>query len=127
MRSIAITVHPPEAAPGADREDPLDARVDTHFGRTRAILFVEPDGGSAEIVPNEHVEKSHGAGNGVAAFLAERGARTAIAADFGPNAYRTLQAAHVAMWKVPADTPVRECLRLLREGALEPMRMELAG
>jgi predicted Fe-Mo cluster-binding NifX family protein len=117
---IAIAIRAPEA--GAE---PLDARVDPHFGRAAALLFVDPDGSAAEVVSNGHAADAHGAGSGLAGTLAARGVRTAIAADFGPNAYRALTAARIAIWKVAAGTPVRDCLRGLREGTLSPMKMDV--
>lgn len=111
---IAIAIHRADVRP----LDPLSETVDTHFGRAHAVLLCDAEGRAAEIVPNEHVEAAHGAGTAVAGLLTARGVRVAIAADFGPNACRVLEAAGIALWKAPAGTTVKECLERLRDGRL---------
>jgi len=91
---IAITTTKP------DRTAPLDLR----FGRCAHFVIIDTETDAWEAFPNPAQDASGGAGPQAAEFLISKGAECAISGDFGPKAHSALEAAGVAMYKVPAGS-----------------------
>jgi len=76
-------------------EPSLDAPVDPRFGRCPYFLIVETDDLAFEAVENPNVTLGGGAGIQSAQFMNEKGVKSVLTGNCGPNAYRTLSAAGV--------------------------------
>jgi len=74
----------------------LDAAVDKRFGRAPHILIVNPETLDYEVLDNsENVNAFKGAGINAAVMVSGRDAGVLITGYCGPNAFRTLDAAHI--------------------------------
>lgn len=78
--------------------DSLEAEVDPRFGRCPAILIVDTDQLTFDVVGNTGSEQSGGAGIETARLVAERGVRAVLTGSCGPNAHRTLTAAGIEIY-----------------------------
>jgi len=96
----------------------LDAEVDPRFGRCPAILIVETDQSTFDVVDNTGSTQSGGAGIETARLVAERGVRAVLTGSCGPNAHRTLTAAGIEVYTGCRGT-VTEALADLAAGRLE--------
>lgn len=101
--------------------DNLDAPYDPRFGRAAYLIIVDEDTEAWEAYTNPAVNASGGAGIQAAQFVADKGVWAVISGDFGPNAYRALQAANLAMYLAPAGEAftVRHLIHLYRGGKLQ--------
>ena len=105
---IAIT------AKGTD----LAAETDPRFGRAAYILIVDTDTMAVEVLDNrDNVAAFKGAGIQAATSIYEKGAKILLTGYCGPNAFKTLQAAHI---KVVSDVSgtVADALRAFDAGEL---------
>jgi predicted Fe-Mo cluster-binding NifX family protein len=105
---IAITVTTP---------DP-QAEVDFRFGR--APFFMLFDTGTEEWTPlaNPGLEASGGAGVRAAQFLADRRVQAVVSGAFGPNAFRVLDAAGIAMYHFDSRSTCRQAVESYQSGSL---------
>jgi len=109
-RSVAFTV---------TTRDGLESPLDPRFGR--AAGFVVVDFATREVVAelsNRHREQAHGAGTGAAALIGELGVDAIVSGNFGPKAFRALEALNVEMWSTSDRTTVGEALARLHAGEL---------
>jgi predicted Fe-Mo cluster-binding NifX family protein/DNA-binding PadR family transcriptional regulator len=122
------TIHDGEERPmqivipanGAD----LDAPVSPVFGRCPTFIFVEPETGAFEAVPNPALDASGGAGVQAAQSVVQRGVSAVVASSLGPNAFRVIQAAGIPAY-LPEGTIVRDVVAAFKAGQLVPL--ETAG
>ncbi len=98
----------------------LDSSVDPRFGRCPNFLIVETDDLSFEVVDNPNVSLGGGAGIQSAQFMADRGVTHVLTGNCGPNAYKTLSAAGVAVI-VGCSGPVRQAVEQFKAGRLSPV------
>lgn len=97
----------------------LDAEVDPRFGRCQYFLIVELNDLSFEAIENSNIAVGGGAGIQSAQLMAEKGVKTVVTGNCGPNAYQTLSAAGIEVI-VGAAGIVREALERYRRGELAP-------
>jgi predicted Fe-Mo cluster-binding NifX family protein len=104
----------------------LSAVMDDRFGRAEAFLVVDPDTGEvAGTLINPSKEASHGAGTQAANIMKCAGVDKVISGRFGPKAFETLQALEIEGWMAPSGVTAREALRMLKEGTLERMELQV--
>jgi len=88
----------------------LDSPVDPRFGRAAYILIVDSDTMNYTVLDNaENVNAFKGAGIQAAVMISEKKAELLLTGYCGPNAFKTLDAAHI---KVGGDVSgtVREAV-----------------
>jgi predicted Fe-Mo cluster-binding NifX family protein len=95
----------------------LDDAVDPRFGRCAWFVFVETDTMASEAVENANSAAGGGAGVQSAQLVADKGAAAVLTGNCGPNAFRTLQAADVAV-VVGVTGTVREAVERYAAGTL---------
>jgi predicted Fe-Mo cluster-binding NifX family protein len=95
----------------------LDDAVDPRFGRCAWFVFVETDTMTIEAEQNTNAAAGGGAGIQAAQHVADTGAAAVLTGNCGPNAFRTLQAADVAVVVGVAGT-VREAVARYTAGTL---------
>lgn len=95
----------------------LDSQVDPRFGRCANFLVVDVESMAFEVVANDNVSAGGGAGIQSAQLVADRGVEAVLTGSCGPNAFRTLQAADIAV-VVGVRGTVGEAVKQYRSGAL---------
>ncbi|MBU2550467.1 MAG: NifB/NifX family molybdenum-iron cluster-binding protein [Proteobacteria bacterium] len=73
----------------------LDSQLDPRFGRCAYFLIVDLDDGSFEAMENPNLELGGGVGIQSGQMMANKGVRTIITGNCGPNAYKVLTAGGV--------------------------------
>jgi predicted Fe-Mo cluster-binding NifX family protein len=97
-----------------------NAQVDTRFGRAAGFVLVDTDDGAISFIPNtQNLEAAQGAGIQAAKLVADRGAQVVMTGHCGPKAFRTLQAAGIAV-VVGASGTVGEAIGRYSMGELQP-------
>lgn len=105
---IAVTAIRPE----------LSSPIDQRFGRTRSLLIIDLPERTTTVIDNQSgIHAARDAGLEVAKKVIESQADALITGHCGPKAFRALQAAGVAVYKV-ADGSVAEALDKFDEGEL---------
>ena len=97
----------------------LDSKVDQRFARAPYFLVFDTNDESVEVVNNDqNVNAAQGAGIQAAENIAKKNVDIVVAGNFGPKAFRALEAAGVkaARW---ADGTVSEAIELARNNKLE--------
>ncbi len=94
-----------------------DSEVDPRFGRCQFFVFFDLHTRKAEGVANPHIESSGGAGIQSAQMVASKGAAVVLTGHVGPNAFKTLSAAGVAIFTGAAGT-VKEAVDAYEAGTL---------
>jgi predicted Fe-Mo cluster-binding NifX family protein len=97
----------------------LDDAVDRRFGRCRYIVVVDTMTQEVDVVANEALQASSGAGVRAVRELTDREAGAVITGSCGPHAFRALQAAGIALY-TGAEGTVGECVQQLVAGELAP-------
>ncbi|OGP53909.1 MAG: hypothetical protein A2Y65_01660 [Deltaproteobacteria bacterium RBG_13_52_11] len=101
----------------------LEGKVDERFGRSRKIIIYDPETKTHSVVDNTvSMNAPQGAGIQSAENIVNAGAQTVISGHLGPNAFRVLQTAGVAVYTA-SNMTVSEALRAFEEGKL----IKLAG
>jgi len=95
----------------------LDDAVDPRFGRCACFVFVDTETDDVETVPNENLAGAGGVGIQSAQLVAEKGAGVVLTGNCGPNAYRTLEAAGIALI-VGVGGTVRDAVAQYKAGEL---------
>jgi predicted Fe-Mo cluster-binding NifX family protein len=118
LSKIAITV--------LNGGDGLQALVDGRFGRASAFLVVDSDSGEiVSTIENTNVAAAHGAGTGAASLVKSSGAEAVISGRYGPKAFEALQAMQIETWVAPTGISAGDALKMLQEGRLEKMQMQV--
>ena len=98
---------------GADKTSMLDPR----FGRCPYFIFVDTETDTVDAVVNEAGSSGHGAGIQAAQSVIEAGAEVVISRRIGPNAFRVMAAAGLAIYESDAAS-VEEAVVALKTGKL---------
>jgi predicted Fe-Mo cluster-binding NifX family protein len=93
----------------------LDARVDQRFGRCPFFLIVNTDDLSFEVIENQNVALSGGAGIKSAQVVADKGVTHVLTGACGPNAYQVLAAAGIEVI-TGCNGNIRDVIRQFQEG-----------
>jgi predicted Fe-Mo cluster-binding NifX family protein len=94
----------------------LNAEVDPRFGRAAYILMVDTETMELETLNNmENINRLKGAGIQAAAMISEKGAQVLLTGFCGPNAVKTLNAAHIKVAVDVAGT-IREAVEAFNQG-----------
>lgn len=100
----------------------LDSEVDPRFGRAEHFIFVDTDSGAFEAVANDQdLGAAVGAGIQAAKCVADRGAEAVLTGHCGPNAFRTLQTAGIAVC-IGAEGTVKAAVDAFVNGSLVPAK-----
>ena len=95
----------------------LDSSVDPRFGRCAYFIIYDIDNDTSESIENASRESMGGAGIQAGQFIASKNAGAVITGNFGPNAFRVLQAAKIKMYSGVSGT-VREAIEKYKNGQL---------
>ena len=96
----------------------IQADVDPRFGRSACLIVVDTETMRWQAHPNPGASASGGAGTVAAQFVADQHVQAAISGDFGPNAYRALQAAGISMHVLGPSRTAREAVEEFKLGHL---------
>ncbi len=99
----------------------IDAPYDPRFGRAAQFCIIDEKSEDWEAIPNPAINASGGAGVQAAQFIAGKGANIVISGAFGPNAFDTLDAAGIKMYRAPVgeNLTVSDLLKAFKEQQLE--------
>jgi predicted Fe-Mo cluster-binding NifX family protein len=103
----------------ASQGEEMTSAVDPRFGRAACFLVFDTSDESLEVIPNsESVSAAQGAGVQTAEGIAKANVDIVVAGNFGPKAFRLLEAAGIkaALW---ADGTVAEAIELARNDQLK--------
>lgn len=95
----------------------VDSQIDPRFGRCAYFLIIETDDMSFEVVNNENIALSGGAGIQSAQVVASKGVNAVLTGNCGPNAVRTLRAAGVELFVGQTGT-IRQAVERFKNGEL---------
>lgn len=101
---------------GPSLQDDLDQR----FGRAVALLIVDTQSHQVEVIDNEALAPSGGAGIAAAQRLVDREVAALITGQVGPNALSVLQAAGIRLLQGVAGSGQKN-LDLFQAGQLEDL------
>ncbi|MGD6935145.1 MAG: NifB/NifX family molybdenum-iron cluster-binding protein [Candidatus Bathyarchaeia archaeon] len=93
----------------------LDGQLDPRFGRCAYLLIVESETMQFEAILNAASNAGGGAGIQTAQLIADKGAKTVITGNVGPNAFRALSAAGIEIITGAVGT-VREAVEKFKRG-----------
>jgi predicted Fe-Mo cluster-binding NifX family protein len=100
---------------GSDLTAPLDSR----FGRAPKFLIYDLESGSVELIDNQqNLNAAQGAGIQSAETVVRAGAKVLVSGHCGPNAFRVLKAAGVAIYNSAATT-IADALAQYKAGELK--------
>jgi predicted Fe-Mo cluster-binding NifX family protein len=102
-------------------KDSLESAVDPRFGRCRYFLVFDTETSEMEFCPNPNVQGLGGVGIQSGQFMAEKGVKTVITGNVGPNAFQTLQAAGIDV-VVGVSGNIREVIERYKKGELTPAK-----
>ncbi|MFW6040538.1 MAG: NifB/NifX family molybdenum-iron cluster-binding protein [Thermoplasmatota archaeon] len=106
------------SASGSDKESSVDKR----FARCPYFIIVDTNKMDFKTMKNEHTSKSHGVGPQVVQTLSNMDIDAVLTGNVGPNAYRTLNAANIEVYK--ASGKVSEAVKRFKKGELEKLEDE---
>lgn len=95
----------------------LDAKIDPRFGRSAYLLIVDVETMQFEAIPNMAAGAMGGAGIQAAQTIANKGAKTLVTGNVGPNAFQALSAAGIDI-VTGASGKVRDIVEEFRKGEL---------
>jgi predicted Fe-Mo cluster-binding NifX family protein len=99
----------------------LDAPLDGRFGRASKFILYDLEKDYYEVIDNrQNVNTAQGAGIQAAEAMVRAGAGGIVTGHCGPNAYRALRAAGIAIYSC-SEATVAAALEAFRSGALKPM------
>ena len=73
----------------------LDAEIDPRFGRCQYFMIADPETAEFEVMDNSSTLAGGGAGVSAAQAIVDRGAKTVLTGNCGPNAYQALSSAGI--------------------------------
>ncbi len=91
------------------------------FGRCQYFIFIDTDTGEWESKPNPALNARGGAGPQAVEFLAKSEIEATITGRYGPNAYKTLEAAGIRAFIANAGSP-EDLLNQFNSGTLEEVK-----
>jgi predicted Fe-Mo cluster-binding NifX family protein len=95
----------------------INCHVDPRFGRCQYFVFVDPDTMECNVLENEGLMASGGAGVQAAQLIAQKGASSVITGNLGPNAASALSSSGIKVYLVPGGT-VKEVIEGYKTGSL---------
>ena len=95
----------------------LHCEIDPRFGRCQYFIFVDPETMEFEVLENEGLMASGGAGVQAAQSVVQKGAKALITGNLGPNAASALLASGIKAYLVPGGT-VRNTIEAYKSGSL---------
>jgi predicted Fe-Mo cluster-binding NifX family protein len=99
-------------------KDNLDAPIDPRFGRCHYFIVVDPDTLEYDVKKNLQKNATGGAGVQAAQSVAQAQVDAVITGSVGPNAFETLQAAHIKIFTGASGT-VKNAIDEFKKGALQ--------
>ena len=96
----------------------LDSQIDPRFGRCQYFILVDPETLTFEVVGNEGLMASGGAGIQAAQLIAQKGATALITGNLGPNAASALSASGIKIHFAPGGN-VKEVVQAFKAGKLQ--------
>ncbi|MDK2893661.1 MAG: hypothetical protein PWQ21_463 [Thermotoga sp.] len=97
----------------------LSSMVSDRFARAEYFIIYDTESGNVEVVENT-IADAHGTGPKVVQSLVSKGAEYLIASNVGRNAFETLKAAGVKVYRFEGGT-VQEAIDAFSEGRLEEL------
>ena len=104
----------------------LDSDVDPRFGRCQTFLVVDTESMVCSPLSNESIAASSGAGIQAAQNVARSGAQVVITGNIGPNAFDTLNAAHITVITGVSGS-VRDVVDAYKKGELTETSQATVG
>lgn len=99
-------------------ENRMESEVDPRFGRARWFAIIDLEANEQTFFDNsENLNASQGAGIQTSRMLAEQKVECVITGNIGPNAYSTLEAAGIGIYRIAGGT-LQEALKKLSSGEL---------
>ena len=95
----------------------LDSNVDPRFGRCAYFIIYDTDSDTFEFIENTGRQAMGGAGIQAGQLMASKNVGAVITGNFGPNAFRVLEAAKIKMYSGVSGT-VREAIEKYKNGQL---------
>ncbi len=96
----------------------LQAQIDARFGRAHYFIFIDTDTMELEAVSNDGMNAAHGAGIQSGQLMSSKGVSVVITGQVGPNAYDTLTAAGIKIFKAGA-VKVEQAIEAYKKGELQ--------
>ena len=96
----------------------LDAEVDPRFGRCQYFIVANPETMEFEAVDNSSAMAAGGAGISAAQMIADKGVKTVLTGNCGPNAYQVLSSAGIQVITGAAGT-VKDAIEGYRAGKFQ--------
>ncbi len=104
----------------------LDSPMDPGLGGCRYFVLVDTDTLDTAAEPNLSAQADRGAGVVAAQHLATKGVQAVLTGNIGPNAFRVLDAAGIAVYTCAAQT-VRDAVEQFKSGELTQINAATAG
>ncbi|HEC99263.1 MAG TPA: dinitrogenase iron-molybdenum cofactor biosynthesis protein [Proteobacteria bacterium] len=104
----------------------LNAVIDSRFGRCQYLLVVEAETMSFEALENPFRSAHGGAGIKAAQFVSDRGVKAVLAANIGPNAFKTLKAVGIPV-VAGLNGEVRQAVEDYKMGKFETSQSAPSG
>ncbi|MBN1384841.1 MAG: NifB/NifX family molybdenum-iron cluster-binding protein [Elusimicrobia bacterium] len=96
----------------------LDSQVDPRFGRCQYFIIVDPATEEFEVIENSNINAMGGAGIQSAQIIANKGVKTVLTGNVGPNAFSTLSMSGIKVITGISGT-IKEAIELFKKGSLE--------
>ena len=96
----------------------LNCQIDPRFGRCQYFIFVDPETMEFEVLENEGLMASGGAGVQAAQSVVQKGANAVITGNLGPNAASALSASGIKVYLAPGGT-VKDVTEAFKAGKLQ--------
>ncbi|MBU1895003.1 MAG: NifB/NifX family molybdenum-iron cluster-binding protein [Candidatus Omnitrophica bacterium] len=99
--------------------DNLNSEVDSRFGRCQYFIIVDTDTLEFESLNNPYSSSMGGAGIQSGQFVADKGVKTVLTGNVGPNAFQTLHAVGIDIVTGISGT-VLSAIEKFKSGAFSP-------
>ncbi len=103
----------------------IDSAIDERFGRCNFFVIIDPNNMEHEILPNEAIASSGGAGIRAVQALVNKNVEALITGNIGPNAFDVLRQAGVKVFRSSGN--VRDTVEKFKEGKLEEIKEANVG